>query len=94
MTAAKVDAFAHGAAIHSTGRRVWHKASSVMYLPALVVPALAMLLVGIGWANEWGGVDFAGSLTSLRTETFGPLAGAMIALLLVVERVRPAQASP
>ena len=40
------------------------------------------------------GSDFAGSLTSLRFVTVGPLAVAMIGLFLVVERVRPAQLRP
>jgi sterol desaturase/sphingolipid hydroxylase (fatty acid hydroxylase superfamily) len=89
MTAAKP-----GASIPAAGRNVWHKISSLIYLPALLVPAAALLLVGIGWATRWGGVDFAASLTSLRFETVGPLAIAMIGLFLVVERMRPAQVRP
>lgn len=34
--------------------------------------ALDPILVGIGWATGWGGVDFAGSLTNLRFVTAGP----------------------
>ena len=63
-----------GASIRAAGRNVWNKVSSLVYLPALLVPAVALLLVGAGWATGWGGVDFAGSLTSLRFVTIGPLA--------------------
>jgi sterol desaturase/sphingolipid hydroxylase (fatty acid hydroxylase superfamily) len=79
------------AALRAAGRKAWPRASSVVYLPALLVPAFALLLVGIGWMTRWGGVDFASSLTSLRAVTIGPLAAVMIGLFLVVERIRPAQ---
>jgi sterol desaturase/sphingolipid hydroxylase (fatty acid hydroxylase superfamily) len=82
------------ASIRAAGRKVWTRLSSLIYLPALLIPAFALLLVGAGWATRWGGVDFAGSLTSLRVVTIGPLAAAMIALFLVAERVRPAQRRP
>ena len=75
-------------------RTVWHAVSSFVYLPALLIPALAGVLVGLGWATGWGGVDFGASLTSLRLVTIGPPALAMILLFLVVERVRPAQVRP
>ena len=80
--------------IRAAGRTVWDKVSSFIYLPALLVPAFALLLLGAGWATGWGGVDFAGSLTSLRAETIGPLAAALIVVFLVVERLRPAQRRP
>ncbi len=82
------------ASIRAVGRKVWCRVSSLIYVPALLVPAFALLLVGAGWATQWGGVDFAGSLTSLRFVTVGPLAVALIVLFLVVERVRPAQLRP
>jgi sterol desaturase/sphingolipid hydroxylase (fatty acid hydroxylase superfamily) len=80
--------------LRAASRTAWHTISSRIYVQALVIPALALLLVGAGWATRWGGADFAGSLTSLRVETIGPLAAAMIALFLVAERVRPAQVRP
>jgi hypothetical protein len=80
--------------IRAVRRKVWHKVSSAIYVPALLIPALALLLVGVGWATRWGGVDFAASLTSLRFVTVGPLAIALIGLFLVVERMRPAQRRP
>lgn len=83
-----------GASIRVIRRKAWHKLSSLIYPPALLVPAVGLLLVGAGWATGWGGVDFAASLTSLRFVTVGPLAVAMIGLFLIVERVRPAQLRP
>jgi sterol desaturase/sphingolipid hydroxylase (fatty acid hydroxylase superfamily) len=83
-----------GTSIRAAGGRVWQRVSSLVYLPALLIPALALLLVGVGWATNWGGVDFGGSLTSLRAVTIGPLAFALIALFMVAERVRPAQLRP
>jgi sterol desaturase/sphingolipid hydroxylase (fatty acid hydroxylase superfamily) len=83
-----------GTSIRAAGERVWQRVSSLVYLPALLIPAVAMLLVGVGWATNWGGVDFGGSLTSLRAVTVGPLAFALIAVFLVAERVRPAQLRP
>ena len=80
--------------IRVAGGRVWQRVSSLVYLPALLIPAFALILVGVGWATHWGGVDFGGSLTSLRAVTIGPLAVALIALFLVAERVRPAQLRP
>jgi sterol desaturase/sphingolipid hydroxylase (fatty acid hydroxylase superfamily) len=77
-----------------SARAAGRKVSSRVYLPALLVPASALLLLGAGWWARWGGVDFAGSLTTLRVETIGPLAIGMIVLFLVVERVRPAQRRP
>ncbi|MCW2755966.1 MAG: hypothetical protein JWQ32_3377, partial [Marmoricola sp.] len=64
------------AAIRSVARTAWLRLSSVVYLPALLIPAVALLLVGLGRATQWGGADFTGSLTSLRAETIGPLASA------------------
>jgi sterol desaturase/sphingolipid hydroxylase (fatty acid hydroxylase superfamily) len=83
-----------GASMRATGRMVRRRVSSVVYLPALLIPALGVLLVGAGWATRWGGVDFADSLMSLRFVTVGPLALLLIGLFLVVERVRPAQLRP
>jgi sterol desaturase/sphingolipid hydroxylase (fatty acid hydroxylase superfamily) len=83
-----------GTSIRAAGGRVWQRVSSLVYLPALLIPALAGLLVGVGWVTHWGGVDFGNSLTNLRAVTIGPLAFALIALFLVAERLRPAQVRP
>ncbi|GAB4004812.1 sterol desaturase family protein [Nocardioides ultimimeridianus] len=78
----------------SVGLGTWRRVSARVYLPALAVPIVAVLLIGLGQATRWGGADFAGSMTSLRVETIGPLASALIVLFLVAERVRPAQSRP
>jgi sterol desaturase/sphingolipid hydroxylase (fatty acid hydroxylase superfamily) len=83
-----------GSSDRAPNPRVWSEVSSLVYLPALLIPAFALLLTGIGWSTRWGGADFAGSLTSLRVVVIGPLALAMIVLFLIVERVRPAQLRP
>ncbi|MBO0729117.1 MAG: sterol desaturase family protein [Acidimicrobiaceae bacterium] len=75
-------------------RKVWQEVTCRIYLPACVIPAVAALLVGIGWSRGWGGTDFARSLTSLRVEVVGPLALALIGIFLLAERVRPAQRRP
>jgi sterol desaturase/sphingolipid hydroxylase (fatty acid hydroxylase superfamily) len=65
--------------------------SGRVYLPALVIPTVAVILIGIGWATSWGGANFSGSATSLRVVVAGPLTLAILGIFLVVERVRPAQ---
>lgn len=67
---------------------------SRVYLPAFGIPALAAVLVGIGWSSGWGGAAFAGSLTSLRIVVVGPLSLVVVGLILVVERAWPAQPRP
>jgi sterol desaturase/sphingolipid hydroxylase (fatty acid hydroxylase superfamily) len=62
-----------------------------VYLPACSIVAVAAALVGIGWADHWGGANFVGSMTSLRVIVIGPVTLAIIGLFLIVERVRPAQ---
>jgi sterol desaturase/sphingolipid hydroxylase (fatty acid hydroxylase superfamily) len=74
--------------------RVSAALSSRVYLPALAIPTVAAVLVGVGWATSWGEFDFAGSVTSLREVVIGPLTMAIIAVFLVVERVWPAQQRP
>ena len=68
--------------------------SSRVYLPAFSIPALAAMLVGIGLSSGWGGAAFGGSLTSLRLVVVGPLAVTIIGLVLVAERIWPAQQRP
>jgi sterol desaturase/sphingolipid hydroxylase (fatty acid hydroxylase superfamily) len=68
--------------------------SSRVYLPACAVAASAVLLVIVGWALKWGHTDFAGSVTDLRAVVAGPLTLAIIGIIAVVERVRPAQPRP
>lgn len=75
----------------STPRRSF---SSRIYLPALSVVAVALSLVTFGWSHEWGGVDVARAIVSLRVVVVGPATLALLALFLVVERLRPAQRRP
>ncbi len=62
-----------------------------LYLPAFVVVAVAVGLVGVGWWRHWGDTSFASSTTRLRVVVIGPMTLAILAVILVVERVRPAQ---
>jgi sterol desaturase/sphingolipid hydroxylase (fatty acid hydroxylase superfamily) len=62
-----------------------------VYLPACAIALLAVVLVGVGWVSGWGGSDFAGSVVSLRSVVVGPATLVIIGIILVVERVRPAQ---
>jgi sterol desaturase/sphingolipid hydroxylase (fatty acid hydroxylase superfamily) len=80
--------------LQKTEATVRSRLSSRVYVPALLVPAVGLLLVGAGWATGWGGVDFGDSLTTTRLVTVGPLAVALIGVFLVAERVRPAQVRP
>lgn len=81
-------------AVRAVAGTAWRRLSSVVYVPALLVTGAALLLVGLGWATRWGGAEFARSMTSLRVQTIGPTASALIVLFLVAERVRPAQSRP
>src|ERR1700722_7904482 len=68
--------------------------SSRVYLPACSSGGVAAVLIAIGWADQWGGYDFAGSMASLRVVLIGPLTLAILGVFLVVERLRPAQRRP
>ncbi len=68
--------------------------ASRVYLPALSVAGIAAVLVWVGWASHWGGANFAGSIASLRVVVSGPMTLGIVGVLLVVERVRPAQRRP
>jgi sterol desaturase/sphingolipid hydroxylase (fatty acid hydroxylase superfamily) len=65
-----------------------------VYLPTVGIAAAAGALIGVGWADRWGGAGFAGSMDDLRVVLVGPLTVGILAALLVVERVRPAQRRP
>lgn len=71
--------------------RPWIALSSRVYLPAAGIAALAAVLVGIGWSDDWGGQRFTGSLTSLRVVLVGPLTLGILGVFLIVERIWPAQ---
>jgi sterol desaturase/sphingolipid hydroxylase (fatty acid hydroxylase superfamily) len=65
-----------------------------MYLPALSIVAIFVGLVGIGWSDDWGGVRFSDSLTQMRMVVIGPMTILILAVILIVERLRPAQRRP
>jgi len=64
---------------------------SRVYLPAFSIAAVAAALVGIGWSHHWGGANFGAAMTSLHVVLAGPAALFIIGLILIAERVRPAQ---
>jgi sterol desaturase/sphingolipid hydroxylase (fatty acid hydroxylase superfamily) len=65
-----------------------------VYLPAVALVGAAALLGVVGWRDRWGGADLGGSMAALRTVLIGPVTLAVLAVILVVERVRPAQRRP
>src|SRR5579884_3923247 len=68
--------------------------SSCVYLPALLVPAVAAALIGVGWWGGFGGADFGGYFSSVRSIVVGPVSLAVIGAFLIAERARPAQRRP
>jgi sterol desaturase/sphingolipid hydroxylase (fatty acid hydroxylase superfamily) len=83
-----------GAARARTSRARAVALSSRVYLPACAFAFAAVVLVGVGWATDWGGTEFAGSVTSLRAVVAGPVTLVIIGVFLIVERMRPAQPRP
>ena len=65
-----------------------------VYLPACSVAAIAVVLVGIGWSDDFGGAGLAASMASVRFVVVGPASLLVIGVFLVAERVRPAQRRP
>lgn len=68
--------------------------TSRVYVPAVALAGVAGALIVLGVATQWGGADFAASLASLRLTIAGPVSLAILAVILVAERVRPAQRRP
>jgi sterol desaturase/sphingolipid hydroxylase (fatty acid hydroxylase superfamily) len=68
--------------------------SARVYVPACLIVAFAAALIGFGWATGWGGDSYGGSVQLLRVVVLGPVSLAFISLIMVVERVRPAQRRP
>jgi sterol desaturase/sphingolipid hydroxylase (fatty acid hydroxylase superfamily) len=75
-------------------RRLRSALCSRVYLPACSIAAVAVILIGVGWATRWGGARFADSATSLHAVVAGPVTLAIIGVILVVERIWPAQQRP
>jgi sterol desaturase/sphingolipid hydroxylase (fatty acid hydroxylase superfamily) len=62
-----------------------------IYLPAIAIAATAIVLVVVGWSSHWGGRSFSASATQLQVVVVGPMTVVILAAILVVERIRPAQ---
>lgn len=73
---------------------VWAAMSARVYLPAFSIIAIALGLLGLGWADHFGGANLGDSVSSLRIVVIGPLTLVILGVLLVVERLRPAQRRP
>lgn len=65
-----------------------------LYLPAVAMVAVAFTLIALGWWSHWGGASFAASIADQQVVVIGPLTLGVLAVILVVERVRPAQIRP
>ena len=62
-----------------------------VYVPACLIVAFAAFLIAVGWATGWGGASYGGSVQLLRVVVLGPVSLALIGVIMIVERVRPAQ---
>jgi len=65
-----------------------------VYLPACAIALLASALIAAGLLTQWGGASFSGSLAELHLVVVGPASLIVIGVILVVERLRPAQRRP
>jgi len=65
-----------------------------VYLPAVSIVATAVVLIAVGWSSQWGGANFAASVADQRVVVLGPLTLVVLGVILVIERVRPAQIRP
>ena len=68
--------------------------STRVYLPACGLALGSVALIAVGWALEWGGADFGGSMAALHAVVIGPITLALIGVFMVVERTWPAQQRP
>jgi sterol desaturase/sphingolipid hydroxylase (fatty acid hydroxylase superfamily) len=75
-------------------RRLGVAVASRVYLPAVAIAGVALALIGVGVATQWGGRDFTASVTTMQLVIAGPVSLAVLGVTLVVERVRPAQPRP
>ncbi|HWD55853.1 MAG TPA: sterol desaturase family protein [Acidimicrobiales bacterium] len=65
-----------------------------IYLPACGVAAVAVALIAGGWLTGWGGASFAGSMQELHLVVVGPASVIVVGVILLTERLRPAQRRP
>ncbi len=78
----------------SRRRSLRRSLASRVYLPAFCILAIAIALVVIGWSSRWGGASYTTSLSSLRVVVIGPITLVVLGVLLVAERLHPAQRRP
>jgi sterol desaturase/sphingolipid hydroxylase (fatty acid hydroxylase superfamily) len=76
--------------VRALGRAV----TARVYLPACGIAVLAAALIGIGWFTGWGDASFSGSLQALHIVVVGPASLVILGVILVLERLRPAQRRP
>jgi len=91
------DSLGPAASVTTEVRRAGRSSRTVLsriYVPALSIAMVAVTLIAIGWASHWGGSSFTSALTSLRVVVVGPATVGLLAVFLVVERLRPAQRRP
>jgi sterol desaturase/sphingolipid hydroxylase (fatty acid hydroxylase superfamily) len=72
-------------------RTARHTILSRVYLPTCAITLAGAVLIGIGWVSHWGGANFVGTWASLRVEVIGPATLVVIGILMVAERLWPAQ---
>lgn len=65
-----------------------------LYVPAFSIAAIATVLVAVGWSSHWGGSSFTSAMTTQRVVVVGPASLVIVAVFLIVERLRPAQRRP
>jgi sterol desaturase/sphingolipid hydroxylase (fatty acid hydroxylase superfamily) len=65
-----------------------------VYLPACAIAALGAALITVGWFTGWGGANFSGSVAELHLVVVGPASLIVLGVILVTERLRPAQRRP
>ena len=94
-----IDAVAHpvgpfAAPFDAIGANSVRQLTSRLYVPALSIVVVAAVLVAIGWSSHWGGTSFSSQMTSLHVVAVGPATLVILAVFLIVERIRPAQRRP
>lgn len=75
-------------------RRLSGAVTSRVYVPAVAIAGVAVALIGVGVATQWGDRDLSASVTTLGLIIVGPVSLAILGATLVVERIRPAQRRP
>jgi sterol desaturase/sphingolipid hydroxylase (fatty acid hydroxylase superfamily) len=75
-------------------RALGQAVASRVYLPACAIAALGAALITVGWFTGWGGANFTGSLAELHLVVVGPASLIVLGVILVTERLRPAQRRP